>query len=73
MKKRNHEIFGGFQNLETRFKNISLPKKKNFFGNIFERDFFPDFGENFMISFFHPLCFNRNLFPEEKISFISKV
>ena len=38
MKKRNHEIFGVFQNLETRFKNISLPKKKNFSLEIFLRE-----------------------------------
>ena len=38
MKKRNHEIFGVFQNLETRFKNISPRKKKKFLGEIFLRE-----------------------------------
>ena len=70
MKKQNHEIFGVFQNLETRFKNISLQKKKKIsWRNIFERDFFPDFGENTRFHFRHfhfPLGFDRNLFPPGK-------
>ena len=41
-----------------KFENISLQKKKNFGfeKNLVEK--FPDFGKNFIISFFHPLCLN---------------
>ena len=52
-------------------KYFSSKKKKFFFGNIFERDFFPDFGENFMISFFHPLNFNGVVLGEN-LSSLSK-
>ena len=58
MKKRNHEIFGGFPKSGDEISKIYFfqKKKKNLKNNL-ERIFIPDFGkpQNFMISFFHPL------------------
>ena len=47
MKKRNHEIFGVFQNLEMKFLKIIFFKNFFFFLKIyFERKFSPDFGKS---------------------------
>ena len=46
MKKRNHEIFGVFQNLEMKsLKYIFFKKKKKNLKNNLERIFIPDFGK----------------------------
>ena len=66
--------FLGFSKIWRQDSKIYFSKKKKFFfGNIFERKFSPDFGENTRFHFRQPLSLGRNLFPEEKISFISKV
>ena len=44
--------------------------KKNYFQEIFSR--FLENPKNFMISFFHPLNLNRNLFRREKIPLLSE-
>ena len=49
-----------------KFENIFLEKKKNFALKIILREKFPDFGKNFIISFFHPLCLGRKSFPAGK-------
>ena len=57
MKKRNHEIFGVFQNLEKKFsKYISREKKKNFEVKYILRISSPDFGkpQKFHDFVFHP-------------------
>ena len=74
-KKRNHEIFGVFQNLEKIFsQNIFSRKKK-----IFEMKYILRISsqilenpKNFMISFFHPLSFNGVVLGENLSSLLSK-
>ena len=67
MKKRNHEIFGVFQNLEMKsLKYIFFKKKKKNLKNNLERIFSPDFGKPqkfhdfiFISPEFERSCFGR--------------
>ena len=75
MKKRNHEIFGVFQNLEKIFsQNIFSRKKK-----IFEMKYILRISsqilenpKNFMILFFHPLNLSGVVLGENLSSLLSK-
>ena len=59
--------FLGFSKIWRQDSKIYFSKKKKFFfGNIFERDFFPDFGENFKISFSSSPMFWQKSFPGGK-------
>ena len=64
MKKRNHKIFGVFQNLEKKFlKYISSQKKKKSGTKYISRNFIPDFGKP---QKFHDFIFISPEFGREK-------
>ena len=76
MKKRNHEIFWVFQNLEMKsLKYIFFKKKKKNLKNNLERIFIPDFGkpQKFHDFVFSSPEFERSCFGREfvKIVFFS--
>ena len=56
MIKRNHEIFGVFQNLEKKFSKYISFQKFFFLKKLFSRNFIPDFGkpQKFHDFVFHP-------------------
>ena len=72
-KKRNHEIFAWFQNLEKKFEIYIFQKKKKFFENrnIFREISSPilEPSKNCIFSIFFLLGIERKSFPEEKIFF----
>ena len=80
MKKRNHEIFGVFQNLEKIFsQNIFSRKKKIFEMKYILRTFIPDFGKpqkfhDFVFSSpeFERSCFGREFVKSPLQRFVGK-